>query len=161
MEEVMNRQLRNLVISMALTAFAGLGLTALAQSPSCCPQPVVAQPVCAQPVVVQPVACCEQPACCGDPCADKCELVKRIEKNADRLRSNFKKSLRCIDDCQVEGWHENVRNFERATDRLEKDAKDCCCDLTAQVQEVLDLANCISPYMDPCRLNSKASEAWS
>jgi hypothetical protein len=161
MEEVMNRQLRNLVISMALTAFAGLGLTALGQSPSCCPQPVVAQPVCAQPVVVQQVACCEQPVCCGDPCVDNCELIKRIEKNADRLRSNFKKSLKCIDDCQVEGWNEGVRNFERATDRLWKDQRKGSCDLNGSVQEVLDLANCISAYMDPCRLDEKASEAWS
>lgn len=167
----MNRQLKNLVISMALTAFAGLGLTALAQSPSCCPQPVCAQPVCAQPVCPQPTcapACpqptcepvCAQPTCCGDPCVDKKALIKSIEHNADKLRDHFKKSLKCVDDCESDQYKEAVRNFERATDRLEHDFKDCC-DVNGQVQEVLDLANCISAYMDPCRLDEKANEAWT
>jgi hypothetical protein len=167
----MNRQLKNLVISMALTAFAGLGLTALGQSPSCCPQPVCAQPVCAQPACPQPTcapACpqptcapaCAQPTCCSDPCLDKKDLAKRIEKNADKLRSHFKKSLKCIDDCEADGYKESVRNFERATDRLKHDFKDCC-DLNGQVQEVLDLANCVSALMDPCRLDAKASAAWT
>jgi len=160
----MNRQIRNVITSLMISAFAGIGLTAFAQSPSCCPEPVCAQPVCAQPVCAQPacpqpVVCCEQPTC-GDPCLDRKDLVKRIEKNADGLRKHFKKSLECVDGCEAETYKENVKNFERATDRLRKDFDDCG-DMSAQVREVLDLANCISAYMDPCSLNSKALADWT
>src|SRR5262249_38637327 len=101
MEEVMKRQISNVAISLLITAFAGIGLTAFAQSPSCCPQPVCAQPVCPQPVCAQPAcpqptACCEQPVC-GNPCLDNKDLVKRIEKSADHLRKYFKGSLKCLD----------------------------------------------------------------
>jgi len=148
--------------------------------PEPCPKPAcVVQPV-AQPVVQevvqqvqtcpdpcpQPVACV-QPACvaqpvCGDPCLDRKDLVKRIEKNADRLRKHFKKSLKenCIEGCEADAYKESVREFERATDRLRKEYGDSC-DLSGNVREVLDLANCISAYMDPCSLDSKASADWT
>jgi hypothetical protein len=165
----MNRQIRNLVISMALTTFAGLGLTALAQSPSCaicerqgCAQPTCAQPTCG-PVCPQPTCApvCAQPTCCADPCVDKRDLGKRIEHNADRLRSHFKHSLECVDDCEKDNYRESVRNFERATDDLRSALRDDCADNSAIVNEVLDLAHCISPLMDPCRLDEKANAAWT
>jgi len=184
----MKRQIRNAITSLAITAFAGLGLMAFGQNP-CSPQPAcpvqtvqpVAQPVvvqqtveqtCSQPVVVQTVeevvqqpTACVQPTTCAQTtacCADMCELVKDIEKNGDRLRKYFKRSTRCL-DCVDDSYYESVKEFERATDRLKKYYRRDCdkCDVTQEVQEVLSLANCISAYMDPCSLCPEATEAWS
>lgn len=88
-------------------------------------------------------------------------LVKRIEQNADRFRKHFGKSLKhsCIDDCSEETYKNNVANFERATDRLRKGYD--ACNQCACVQEVLNSAACISAYIDPCTLNSKALADWN
>ena len=179
----MKRQIRNAITSLAITAFAGLGLMAFGQNPQpACPAQPVAQPVviqqteeqtCPQPTVikqtvedfvVQPTACVQQPvavqttACC----ADMCELVRNIEKNADHLRKYFRRSVRCL-DCVDDSYYESVKEFERATDRLKKEYRRDCekCDVTQEVQEVLALANCISRYMDPCNLCPEVTEAWS
>jgi hypothetical protein len=181
MEEVMKRQIRNAITSLAITAFAGIGLMAFGQSPEqTCPAQPVAQPVviqqsveqtCTQPQViqtvqdfiVQPVAqpqvCTQQTTTC---CADMCELVRDIERNADDLRKYFRRSVRCL-DCVDDSYYESVREFERATDRLKKEYRRDCnnCDITQEVQEVLSLANCISRYMDPCSLCPEATEAWT
>jgi len=191
MEEVMNRQIRNAITSLVVTAFAGLGLMAFGQNPNC-PQPTcpvqtvqpVAQPVviqqtveqtCTQPVilsqtvedvpVVQPTACVQQPVACAQGaacCTDLCELVRDIEKNGDRLRKYFKRSTRCL-DCVDDSYYESVKEFERATDRLKKHYRHDCdsCDIQGDVQEVLSLANCISAYMDPCSLCPETTEAWT
>src|SRR5215475_218757 len=106
----MKRQIRNAIASMAITIFASVGLIAFGQSPqvTCpCPCPVqqpVVQPV-AQPVVQQTVEqnCTVQQVeqnCTVQQtvqefavqpvqplaCADLCELILRIEDNADDLR---------------------------------------------------------------------------
>src|SRR5262249_21391277 len=167
MEEVMKRQIRNVITSLAITAFAGIGLMAFGQNP-CPPQPAcpvqpVAQPVviqqtveqtCPQPVLIQtveeipveqpvpqPAPCVQQPTACaqtGGCCADLCELVKDIEKTADHLRSEFKHSVKCL-DCVDDSYYESVKEFERATDRLKKHYRDDCnaCDIQGDVQEVL------------------------
>src|SRR5262249_33674060 len=182
MEEVMKRQIKNAITSLAITVFAGLGVMAFGQSPQpACPSQPVAQPVviqqteeqtCPQPTVikqtvedfvVQPVAqpqtCTQQTTVC---CADMCELVRSIESNADDLRKYFRRSARCL-DCIDDSYYESVKEFERATDRLKKEYKRDCekCDITQEVQEVLSLANCISAYMDPCSLCPEAISAWS
>jgi hypothetical protein len=56
-----------------------------------------------------------------------------------------------------------VKAFEKATDRLKKKYRDDCdsCDVAADVQEVLSLANCISAYMDPCSLCPEVISEWS
>src|SRR5262245_33385575 len=190
MEEVMKRQIRNAITSLVVTAFAGIGLMAFGQTPSC-PQPTcpvqtvqpVAQPVviqqtveqtCTQPVViqqtveeipvVQPTACVQQPVACaqGTACVDLCDLVKDIERNGDRLRKYFRRSVRCL-DCVDDSYYESVKEFERATDRLKKYYRRDCdsCDIQGEVQEVLSLANCISAYMDPCSLCPEVTEAWT
>src|SRR5215813_6861255 len=187
MEEVMNRQIRNAITSMVVTAFAGLGLMAFGQNPGSpqqtCPvqtvqpvqQPVVIQQpveqnctvkqvveeyVAPQPtaVVQQPVACAQGAACC----TDLCVLVKDIESNADRVRKYFRRSVRCL-DCVDDSYYESVKEFERATDRLKKNYRRDCdsCDIQGDVQEVLSLANCISAYMDPCSLCPETTEAWT
>src|SRR5262245_54504753 len=190
MEEVMKRQIRNAITSLVVTAFAGIGLMAFGQTPSC-PQPTcpvqtvqpVAQPVviqqtveqpCSQPVVIQqtveevpvqqPTVCVQQPVACaqGTACVDLCDLVKDIEKNGDRLRKYFRRSVRCL-DCVDDSYYESVKEFERATDRLKKYYRRDCdsCEITGDVQEVLSLANCISAYMDPCNLCPEVTEAWT
>jgi hypothetical protein len=175
----MKRQFRNAITSLAIAAFAGIGLIAFGQNP-CSPQPTcpvqpVAQPVvvqqtveqtCTQPTVVQtvqdfvvqPQTCAQTTTCC----ADMCELVRNIEKNADDLRKYFKRSARCL-DCVDDSYYESVKEFEKATDRLKKEYKHDCekCDVTQEVQEVLSLANCISAYMDPCSLCPEAISAWT
>ena len=159
----MNRQIMNVVTTLLITAFAGFGLTASAQDPSCCPQPVA----CAQPVCPQPVACVQQVTCtvaCGDPCMDMEALVKRIEKGADEFRKDFNDSL--SSDClgcvsfDADSYKDQVKAFEKATDRLRKDYGDEC-DVSGQVQEVLSLANCISAYIDPCTLCPEAVAEWN
>ena len=136
-----------------------------------CPQPVVqtVEQTCTQPVVVQtveefvaqpvaqPVACVQAPAC-----VDLCDLVKSIEKHADHLRKDFKDSLECL-DCVDDNYYDSVKAFEKATDRLKKHYRHDCdsCDIAADVQEVLSLANCISAYMDPCSLCPEAIEEWT
>jgi hypothetical protein len=156
--------------------------------PACPAQPVVVQPV-AQPVVVQTVEqTCQQPvtvqtvqqtctvtqtveevpvaqptACVQAPtCVDLCDLVKSIEKQADHLRKDFKDSLECL-DCVDDSYYDSVKAFEKATDRLKRHYRHDCdsCDVAADVQEVLSLANCISAYMDPCSLCPEAISAWS
>src|SRR5262245_41339707 len=185
MEEVMNRQIRNAITSLVVTAFAGLGLMAFGQDPGSpqqtCPVQTV-QPV-QQPVVIQqpveqnctvkqvveefvaqqPTACVQQPtACTGTACVDLCDLVKDIESNADDLRKYFRRSVRCL-DCVDDSYYESVKEFERATDRLKKYYRRDCdsCDIQGDVQEVLALANCISRYMDPCNLCPEVTEAWT
>jgi membrane-bound lytic murein transglycosylase len=180
MEEVMKRQISNAITCMAIMAFAGIGLLAYGQSPTQpCPvtqtveqtvvQPVVVQqPVeqtGTQPTVIQTVQdFVVQPQVTQQPvaCADLCELVKSVEKNADELRKYFRRSLRCL-ECADEAYYDSVKEFERATDRLKKHYRDDCdqCDVTGDVQEVLALANCISQYMDPCSLCPEATEAWT
>jgi hypothetical protein len=190
MEEVMNRQIRNAITSLAVTAFAGLGLMAFGQTPSC-PQPTcpvqtvqpVAQPVviqqtveqtCPQPVILkqvveefgqQPTAVVQQPVACAQGaacCADLCVLLKDIERDADRVRKYFRRSARCL-ECIDDSYYESVREFERATDRLWKEFRRDCnsCDIQGEVQEVLSLANCISRYMDPCSLCPEVTESWT
>src|SRR5262245_5064304 len=188
MEEVMKRQIRNAITSLVITAFAGIGLMAFGQNP-CSPQPAcpvqtvtqpVAQPVviqqtveqtCSQPVVVQTVeevvaqpTTCVQPVACAQTtaCVDLCELVRDIEKSADHLRHDFKRSTKCL-DCVDDSYYESVKEFERATDRLKKHYRHDCdsCDVAGDVQEVLSLANCISAYMDPCSLCPEALESWT
>src|SRR5215475_9986955 len=173
MEEVMKTQIRNAITSLAITAFAGIGLMAFGQVPeqTCpAPQPVVIQQTveqtCTQPQVVQtvqdfiiqPQTCAQQTTTC---CADMCELVRSIESNADDLRKYFRRSVRNL-DCVDDSFYDNVREFERATDRLKREYRRDCnnCDITQEVQEVLSLANCISAYMDPCSLCPEAIEAW-
>jgi hypothetical protein len=186
MEEVMNRQIRNAITSLVVTAFAGLGLMAFGQDPGSpqqtCPVQTV-QPV-QQPVVIQqpveqnctvkqvveefvapqPTACVQQPVACGQgvACVDLCDLVKDIESNADDLRKYFRRSVRCL-DCVDDSYYESVKEFERATDRLKKYYRRDCdsCDIQGDVQEVLALANCISAYMDPCSLCPEVTEAWT
>src|SRR5262245_1295206 len=150
-------------------------------------QPVVQEVL--QPVAVQPVAqpCpapCPQPVACPAPCpqgvgfpqpvafgatyapganvasGDPYELAKDIERNADDLRKYFRRSLRCL-DCVSDDYYDSVREFERATDRLRHDVKHEDCDVAAQVNEVLRLAECISAYMDPCSLCPEVTEAWT
>jgi hypothetical protein len=89
------------------------------------------------------------------------DLAKRIEKHADHLRRYFKDSLRCIDCCVDESYYDSVKAFEKATDRLRHDAKDNDCPTCAQAQEVLQIASCISAYMDPCALCPEAIEEWA
>src|SRR5262245_40078219 len=186
MEEVMNRQIRNAITSLVVTAFAGLGLMAFGQNPGSpqqtCPvqtvqtvqQPVVIQ----QPVeqnctvkqvveefVQQPTAVVQQPVACAQGatcCTDLCELLKDIERDGDRIRKYFRRSVRCL-DCVDDSYYESVKEFERATDRLWKEFKHDCnsCDIQGEVQEVLALANCISRYMDPCNLCPEVTEAWT
>jgi len=165
---------------MAISTFAGLGLIAFGQSPQVtCPctgqQPVV-QPV-AQPVVVQQIEgqnctvqqtveefVVQQPVVAQPlACADLCELVRSIEDYADDLRKYFRRSVRCL-DCVDDSFYDNVREFERATDRLKRHYRhsDCeACEVAGEVQEVLALAKCISAYMDPCSLCPEATEAWT
>lgn len=158
--------------------------------PACPAQPVVVQPVaqpvvvqtveqtCQQPVVVQTVeqtctvqtveqtcvqpVTCAQPVTYAQPACDLCDLVKSIEKHADHLRKDFKDSVKCL-DCVDDSYYDSVKAFEKATDRLKKKYRDDCdsCDVAADVQEVLSLANCISAYMDPCSLCPEAIEEWS
>jgi hypothetical protein len=182
MEEVMKRQIRNAITCMAIMAFTGIGLLAYGQTPTQSPvtqtveqtvvQPVtVQQPVeqtCTQPTVIQtvqdfvvqpqPQVVQQQPVAC----ADLCELVRAVEKDADHLRKYFRRSLRCL-ECADEAYYDSVKEFERATDRLKRHYKHNCdqCDVTGDVQEVLALANCISKYMDPCSLCPEATEAWT
>jgi hypothetical protein len=186
MEEVMNRQIRNAITSLVVTAFAGLGLMAFGQNPDTpqqtCPvqtvQPVQQPVVIQQPVeqnctvkqvveefVQQPTAVVQQPTVCAQGtscCTDLCVLVKDIESNADRVRKYFRRSLRCL-ECADDSYYESVKEFERATDRLKKEYRRDCnsCDIQGEVQEVLSLANCISAYMDPCSLCPEATEAWT
>src|SRR5262249_13475795 len=159
MEEVMNRQIRNAITSLVVTAFAGLGLMAFGQNPGSpqqtCPvqtvQPVAQQveiqqtvePTCTNPVVIkqtveefvaQPTAIVQQPvACTGTSCVDLCDLVKDIESNADDLRKYFRRSARCL-DCVDDSYYESVREFERATDRLKKEFRRDCnsCDIQGE-----------------------------
>ena len=179
----MKRQIRNAITSMAIMAFVGIGLSAYGQSPTQpCPvtqtveqtvvQPVTVQqpvePSCTQPTVIQTVqdfVVQPQPQVVAQQtvaCADLCELVKDVERNADYLRKYFKRSLRCL-ECADEAYYDSVKEFERATDRLKRHYRDNCdkCDVTQEVQEVLALANCISRYMDPCSLCPEATEAWT
>ncbi|HEY7183247.1 MAG TPA: hypothetical protein VIC84_17575 [Blastocatellia bacterium] len=171
----MKTQFRNAMTSLAITTFAGIGLMAFGQVPeqTCpAPQPVVIQQTveqktveqtCTEPqiiqtvqdFVVQPQA--QQTTCC----ADMCELVRSIESNADDLRKYFRRSVRNL-DCVDDSFYDNVREFERATDRLKREYRRDCnnCDITQEVQEVLSLAHCISAYMDPCSLCPEAIEAW-
>src|SRR5215475_9895239 len=148
MEEVMKTQIRNAMTSLAITAFAGVGLIAFGQVPDQTlqsPQPVVTQQTveqnCTQPQVrqtvqdfgVQPQA---QPTTC---CAEMCELTRSIESNADDLRKYFRRSARNL-DCIDDSFYDNVREFERATDRLKREfRRQGCnhCDVTQEVQEVL------------------------
>src|SRR5262249_6080990 len=186
MEEVMNRQIRNAITSMVVTAFAGLGLMAFGQNPGSpqqtCPvqtvQPVQQPVVIQQPVeqnctvkqvveefVQQPTAVVQQPVTCAQGatcCTDLCVLVKDIESNADRVRKYFRRSLRCL-ECADDSYYESVKEFERATDRLKKEYRRDCdsCDIQGEVQEVLSLANCISRYMDPCSLCPEVTESWT
>jgi hypothetical protein len=180
MEEVMKRQIRNAITCMAIMAFAGIGLLAYGQgSTQPCPvtqtveqtvvQPVVQQPVeqtCTQPTVIQTVQdFVVQPQVAQQPvaCADLCELVRSVERNADDLRKYFRRSLRCL-ECADEAYYDSVKEFERATDRLKRNYRrsGCeACDVAGDVQEVLALANCISQYMDPCSLCPEATEAWT
>ncbi len=163
----MNRQLISVVTTLLITAFAGIGLTASAQDP-CCPQPVsVAQPVSiAQPVHQQPLVCAQ--ACCQQTCgsctaasADMEDLVKRIEKGADKFEDYFKDSLKCIGDgCDFDTYKGNVDAFEEATDRLRKDYDDDC-NVGMYAQEVLRLAECVSAYIDPCSLCPEAVNEWN
>lgn len=194
----MSRQILNVVTTLLISAFAGLGLTASAQDP-CCPQPVACpQPVtCVQPVqpvvqtVVQPVV---QTVACPQPCpqpvvqtiaqpvcpqttscvvqtvayasygANLEDLVKRIEKGADKFRKYFNNSL--SSDClqcvsfDADAYKDQVKAFEKATDRLKKDYGDEC-DVSGQVNEVLRLAGCISAYIDPCTLCPEAVAEWN
>src|SRR5262249_32024981 len=130
MEEVMKRQIRNAITSLVVTAFAGIGLMAFGQEPqpSCpAPQPVVIQQTveektCTQqPTVIQTVQdfVVQQPQVAQTTtcCADMCELVRSIESDADDLRKYFRRSVRCL-DCVDDSFYDNVREFERATDRL-------------------------------------------
>src|SRR5262245_23257068 len=186
MEEVMNRQIRNAITSMVVTAFAGLGLMAFGQNPGSpqqtCPvqtvQPVQQPVVIQQPVeqnctvkqvveefVQQPTAVVQQPVTCAQgatACVDLCDLVKDIESYADDLRKYFRRSVRCL-DCVDDSYYESVKEFERATDRLKKEYRRDCnsCDIQGEVQEVLSLANCISRYMDPCSLCPEVTESWT
>ena len=154
----------------------------------CVAQPVV-QPVAVQPVVqeviqqipVQPVAqpcpapCPQgvtyaqpaaypQPVAFGAPFAyaggASYDLVKDIERNADDLRKYFGRSRDCL-ACDIDDFYEGVKEFERATDQLRSDFKHEDCDVSAQVNEVLRLAECISSYMDPCSLCPEVTEAWN
>jgi len=110
----MKRQIRNVITSFVVTAFAGIGLMAFGQSPCPCttqtvqpvaPQPVVIQQTvdqtvpqtCPQPTVIQTVEefveqpvpqLVAQPVPCAaqtTACVDLCDLVKSIEKHADHL----------------------------------------------------------------------------
>ena len=184
----MKRQIRNVITSFVVTAFASIGLMAFGQSPCPCttqtvqpvaPQPVVIQQTveqtCPQPTVIQtveefvqqpvaqpvaqPVPCAAQTTAC---CADLCDLVRSIEKHADHLRSEFKDSVKCL-ECADDSYYDSVKEFERATDRLKKHYRHDCdaCDIQGDVQEVLSLANCISAYMDPCSLCPETTEAWT
>jgi hypothetical protein len=139
-------------------------------------QQPVQQPTCTQPVVIQvveetvaqPVAqpvAVAQPAACAQTmaCVDLCDLVRSIEKHADHLRSEFKDSVRCL-ECADDSYYDSVKEFERATDRLKRNYRrsDCdACEITADVQEVLALANCISAYMDPCSHCPEVISEWS
>jgi hypothetical protein len=185
MEEVMNRQIRNAITSLVVTAFAGLGLMAFGQNPSSpqqtCPvqtvQPVQQPVVIQQPVeqnctvkqvveeyIEQPTAVVQQPVACtqGTSCVDLCDLLKDIERNGDDIRKYFRRSVRCL-DCVDDSYYESVKEFERATDRLWKEFRRDCnsCEIQGEVQEVLSLANCISRYMDPCNLCPEVTEAWT
>jgi hypothetical protein len=189
MEEVMKRQIRNVITSLMVTAVASIGLVAFGQNPSVpqqtpvqtvqpVQQPVEIQqtvePTCTQPVKVvqtveeftvqQPTACVQQPVACaqGVSCVDLCDLVKDIEKTADHLRHEFKDSVRCL-ECADDSYYESVKEFERATDRLKKHYRRDCdsCEIQGEVQEVLALANCISAYMDPCSHCPEVISEWT
>jgi hypothetical protein len=177
----MKRQIRNAIHCMAIMAFAGVGLLAYGQTveqtvqQQSVQQPVVTQqPVgqtCTQPTVIQTVQDFvvqpqPQPVVAAAPttssCADMCELVRAVERDADDLRKYFRRSVRCL-ECADDAYYDSVKEFERATDRLKRHYKHNCdqCDVTGDVQEVLALANCISKYMDPCSLCPEATEAWT
>jgi hypothetical protein len=187
MEEVMKRQIRNVITSFVVTAFASIGLMAFGQSPCPCttqtvqpvaPQPVVIQQTveqtCPQPTVIQtveefvqqPVAqVVAQPVPCAaqtTACVDLCELVRSIEKHADHLRSDFKDSVKCL-ECADDSYYDSVKEFEKATDRLKKHYREDCdsCEIAGDVQEVLALANCISAYMDPCSHCPEVISEWT
>jgi hypothetical protein len=185
----MKRQIRNAITCMAIMAFAGIGLLAYGQCPTC-PVQTVAQPVTvqqtveqtvAQPVVIQQTVeqTCPQPTVVQTvqdfvvqqpqapvqttACADLCELIKSVEDTADDLRKYFKRSVRCL-ECADESYYDSVKEFERATDRLKKNYRrsDCdSCEIAGDVQEVLALANCISAYMDPCSHCPEVMEEWT
>ena len=151
----MNRQIRNAITSLVVTAFAGLGLMAFGQNPGSpqqtCPiqtvqpvqqpvqEPIVIQqpvePTCTKTVilsqtvedvpVVQPTACVQQPCGQGVACVDLCDLVKDIESNADDLRKYFRRSARCL-ECVDDSYYESVKEFERAIDRLKKEFRRDC-----------------------------------
>ncbi|MBO0857638.1 MAG: hypothetical protein J2P21_04125 [Chloracidobacterium sp.] len=163
----MKTQIRNAITSLAITAFAGFGLMALGQDPTCpAPQPVVIQQTveqtCTQPQVVQTVQdFVVQPQTTTTCCADMCELTRSLRSNAGDLRKYFRRSARNL-DCIDDSFYDNVREFDRATRRLRREYRRDCqhCDVTQEVQEVLNLAHCISAYMDPCSLCPEAIEAW-
>lgn len=176
----MKRQIRNAITCMAIMAFAGVGLLAYGQTVEQTVQQPVQQPVviqqpveqpCTQPTVIQtvqdfvvqpqpqPVVAVAPTTSC---CADMCELVRDIRKNAHDLRKYFRRSVRCL-DCVDDSYYESVKEFDRATRRLRREYRHDCnnCDVTQEVQEVLALANCISRYMDPCNLCPEATAAWT
>src|SRR5262249_54383794 len=138
MEEVMKTQIRNAITSLAITAFAGIGLMAFGQVPEQtlpAPQPVVIQQTveqktveqtCTQPQIIQTVQdFVVQPQTTTTCCADMCELTRSIESNADDLRKYFRRSARNL-DCIDDSYYESVKEFERATDRLKKEYKRDC-----------------------------------
>jgi hypothetical protein len=174
MEEVMKTQIRNAITSLAITAFAGIGLMAFGQVPEQtlpAPQPVVIQQTveqktveqtCTQPQVIQTVQdFVVQPQTTTTCCADMCELVRSLRSNSGDLRKYFRRSARNL-DCIDDSFYDNVREFDRAVRRLRREYRRDCnnCDVTQEVQEVLSLAHCISAYMDPCSLCPEAIEAW-
>src|SRR5215471_2601865 len=174
MEEVMKTQIRNAITSLAITALAGIGLMAFGQDPAqtpaqtCpAPQPVVIQQTveqqtCTQPQVVQTVQdFVVQPQTTTTCCADMCELTRSLRSNASDLRKYFRRSARNL-DCIDDSFYENVKEFHRATRRLRREYRRDCqhCDVTQEVQEVLNLAHCISAYMDPCSLCPEAISSW-
>ena len=164
----MNRQIRNAITSLMVTAFVGLGMLAFGQHPQT-PYPVqqpvekpVAQPTEVQQTVVQPVEAqqpagqnctvkqvveefVEQQPVATQPvatqamaCADLCDLIKSIESEADDLRKYFRRSARCL-DCVDDSYYESVREFERATDRLKKNYRRSDCEACDIVGDVQEV----------------------
>jgi len=127
MEEVMKRQIRNVITSLAITAFAGIGLMAFGQNPSACPVQSVPQPVVTQQPVEQtypePVT---QPA--GQSCT-RPVVVQTVEEFvaqpapqpvacAQQTTACAQTGGCCADLCEL------VKDIEKTADHLRSEFKD-------------------------------------
>ncbi len=123
----MKRQIRNAIVSLAITASGGIGLMAFGQNP-CCPQPcvqavqpVVVQPVqqpAPQPVVQTVIQTVEQPAPQPCPQTVQCTQTTTIEEvPAAPVAQTTSCGVACEDLCDL------TKRIEKSADHLRKDFK--------------------------------------